>query len=461
MHGQITSANFFELLGVKPLLGRTFLPDEDRKPGGNPVLVIGEALWRSRFGGDPGALGRVVDLNRHAFTIVGVVPAPFRGTWASMAYDFWAPLSMCREVRNEGNLQDRDARGWHNLARLRPGTTVEQAQAVVSTFDGRLALTYPNTNRETHHRVVPFAQCPHGAQAAMGPTLRLLLAVSFGVLLIVAANVANLLLARAVSRQKEIAIRLVSGASRLRLVRQLLVESLLLALLGGTAGVLLAYFMVNLLAVFVPAVDLVPNVVLTYSLDGRTLGLTLVLTLATGIVFGLAPALQASRPQIYAALKEGGRSSASAAAHHRLRQGFVVAEIALALVLLIGAGLCLKGMETARGVDLGLNPDRVLLAGLQVGMNGYTEETGKVLYRQIRERLAAVPGVEEAALASWLPLGLTGCKGSGVFVEGYERPARRGPHLRVRDRLAPLLRGAADSLARRPRLHRPGRCRRS
>jgi predicted permease len=422
VYGQIASANFFELLGVKPLLGRTFRPDEDRKPGGDPVLVISEGLWRRRFGADPGIVGRVVDLNRHGFTIIGVAPTPFRGTWASMAYDFWAPLSMCREVRNEGNLEDRDARGWHNLARLQPGVTVEQAQAAVATLDGQLAKSYPGTNRGTHHRVVPVSRCPYGAQAVMGPVLELLLAMSLGVLVIVGANVANLLLARGVGRRKEIAIRLAAGATRARLVRQLLTESLLLAMLGGAGGILLARWLVNLLRVFVPAVDLLPNVVLTYPLDGTTLGSTLVLTLTTGMLFGLMPALQASRADLHEALKEGGRSSSAGGAHHRVRSVLVASEIAVALVLLVGALLCWKGLQRARRIDFGLNPDRVLLADLQIGMNGYTEETGKVLYHRILESVAALPGVEEAALASWFPLGLTGCKGSGVLVEGYERP---------------------------------------
>jgi predicted permease len=219
------------------------------------------------------------------------------------------------------------------------------------------------------------------------------------------------------------AIRLVAGASRARLVRQLLTESLLLALLGGVGGTLLAAWMVKLLRVFVPAVDLLPNVVLTYPLDATTLGSTLALTLLTGVLFGLAPSLQASRMDLYETLKEGGRSSGGGSAHHRLRRILVASEIAVTLVLLVGAGLCWKGLQEARRIDLGLDPDRVLLAGLQVGMNGYTEETGRVLYRRIQESVAALPGVEEAALASWFPLGLAGCKGSGVFVDGYDRPS--------------------------------------
>lgn len=423
IQAQIASANFFELLGVKPVLGRTFLPDEDRKPGGNPVLVIGENLWRRRFGGDPAILGRVVDLNRHSFTIVGVVPASFHGSMSPMTFDAWAPSSMIWEVRNQGTyfLTARSARGWHNLARLQPGLSIQQAQAAVTLLDAQLAQAYPKTNSGAHHRVVPLSECPWSAAPIMGSTLKLLLAVSLGVQLIVAANVANLLLARAVSRQKEVAIRLAAGASRARLVRQLLTESVLLALLGGAVGVLLASWAVDSLPLFLPA-ELAARSHLAFPLDATTLGFALVLTLATGVAFGVFPALQASRPDLYAVLKEGGRSTQGGAAHHRLRSGLVVAEVAVAMVLLIGAGLCIKGLRQARQIDPGFRADHVLIAELQIGMNGYDQETGKAFYRQARQRLAALPGVEEAALASWFPLGLSGCKGWDAVVEGYQPP---------------------------------------
>ncbi|HTZ20776.1 MAG TPA: ABC transporter permease [Opitutaceae bacterium] len=423
IQAQIVSANFFDLLGVKPILGRTFLPDEDQKPGGNSVLVIGENLWRRRFGGDPSILGRVVDLNRHSFTIVGVAPAAFRGSIPPGTFDVWAPSSMIWEVRNQGTyfLTARDARGWLNLARLQPGVSIDQARAAVALLDGQFTQAYPKTNTGTHHRVVPLAQCPWSAGPIMGPTLALLLAVCLGVQLIVAANVANLLLARAVSRQKEIAIRLAAGASYARLTRQLLTESVLLALLGGAVGVLVASWAVDSLPLFLPAA-LTGKVQLSFHWDGITLGFALLLALGTGIFFGLFPALQALRPDLYAVLKEGGRSSQGGASHHRLRKTLVIAEVAIALVLLIAAGLCIKGLRQARQIDPGFNADHVLIAGLQIGMNGYDPQTGLAFYRQARQRLAALPGVEEAALASWFPLGLAGCKGADVKVEGYQRP---------------------------------------
>jgi predicted permease len=424
VYGQVATANFFELLGVRPMLGRTFLPDEDRKPGGDRVLVISESYWRRRFGGEPAAVGRVVELNRVPFTIVGVVPAPFRGTMTGLAFDFWAPVSMLHEVGNWDRdfLTSRAARGFHDLARLRPGVGLEQAQAAVSLLEAQLTAAYPRSNRDVRYRVVALADSPSGAQAVMGPTLRLLLAVSLAVLLIVAANVANLLLGRAASRQKEIAVRLAAGASRLRLVRQLATESLILALAGGALGVVLATFMVSLLRSFLPSSGIAPNLALSYRLDAGTLGYALAVTFATALAFGLAPALQASRASLYETLKGGGRSSGSGASHHRLRHGLVVAEIAIAVVLLVGASLCLRGLRGARAIDFGFDPAGVLIADLKVGMSGYDEQGAIALYGRIQRRLAELPGVREAALASWFPLGLGGCKGSDAIVEGYQRP---------------------------------------
>jgi predicted permease len=415
VNSQIVSADYFDVLGVRPLIGRTFLPGEDRKPGGDPVLVISERLWRRRFGADPGAVGRVVELNRHPFTIMGVVPKPFRGAMSAQAFDVWAPSSMIWEVRNQ-RLEGRSARGWHNLARLRPGVSLARARAAVEARNAQLAAAYPDTNRDVRHRVFPQSESPSGAQEVMGPVLSLLQAVSLGALLIVAVNVANLSLASASGRRKEIAIQLSLGASRARLVRLLLAESLLLALAGGLLATLVTAWAKGAVTLFLPAVPL--GVEVDFPLDGSTLAFTLVLTLATGLLFGLVTAVRATRVPLHESLKEGGRSSGSGA-HQRLRNSLVVVEMALALVLLVGAGLCLQGLRQARRMDLGLDPDRVLTASLQIGMNGYTPETGLGYYRELRRRLAALPGVEEAALASWFPLGLAGCKGSGVSVEGY------------------------------------------
>ena len=417
--GQIVTANFFDLLGVKPILGRTFVREEGQKPGGNPVMVLSEGCWRRSFGADPGIVGRTVALNRHSFTIIGVLPSVSRGTMSGLTFDFWAPLSMHEEVANFGSLTQRGDRWLHTQARLRPGVRRAQAQAAVTVLGAQLEDTYPDSNREMRAVVLPLWKSPYGVQPLMLPVLQILLAVSLGVLLIVSANIANLLLAKSVTRQKEIAIRSAMGARFTHLVRQLLTESVLLALLGGAMGVIVAFWATHLFAAFVPNTHL--PIALTFVMDRETLVYTVIVSLVTGLVFGLAPAIQSGRMNLNTTLREGGRTSHAGSVHHRLRGGLVVAEIALALVLLVGAGLCIKGFDRARRTNIGIDPRNMLIAGLRIGMNGYTEETGMAFYRQIRERLEAVPGVGSVALASWFPLGFEGGSSLGVDVEGYSR----------------------------------------
>ncbi|HYK89397.1 MAG TPA: ABC transporter permease, partial [Acidobacteriota bacterium] len=417
--GQIATANYFDVLGVKAILGRTFLPEEDRKPGGHPVMVISHGLWQRRFGGDRNVVGKTVELNRRPFTIVGVAPADFNGTMGALRFDFWAPLMMHEEVANFGSLEVRHDRWLHTQARLKPGVSMERAQIAASLLAQQLEQAYPKEDREIGIRVLPMWKAPYGGQSLMLPVLQILIAVSGVVLLIVAANVANLLLARATSRRKEIAIRLALGAGRLRLIRQLLTESIVLSLVGGAAGVLLANWAVDLFMFFIPNTHL--PIGYTFKVNYQTLGFTFLLALATGIIFGLVPALQAIRTDLHDTLKEGGRSPGSGSAHHNLRAALVVAEVALALLLLVGAGLCIKGFERARQMDPGFNPENVFAAGLRIGASGYNEQTGLIFYRKLHQRLTELPGVVEAGLASWLPLGFEGGPGAAVEPEGYVR----------------------------------------
>lgn len=421
IYGQIATANFFDVLGVKALLGRTFVAEEDQRPGGAPVLVLSEGYWQRRFGGDPSVIGRTVDLNRQPFTIIGVVPGAFRGTMSALRCDYWAPLVMHQQVANFGSLTERGDRWLHTQARLQPGVNPTAAQSAVDTMAAHLATAYPKSNGEIGLRVLPVWRAPYGGQAMLRPVLGVLLAVSLGVLLIVAINLANLLLARATIRQKEIAIRLALGAGRARLIRQLLTESLLLAGVGGLLGVVLAGWGATLFKLFLPPTYL--PIGYEFRVDGGTLLFTLGLTLATGFLFGLVPALQSSRPGLNTTLKEGGRTSGVALPHHRLRSGLVVAETALALMLLVSAGLCIQGSHQASQLDVGFNPRPVLLAGLRVGMHGYTEARALGFYRQLRQRLAGLPGVREASLASWFPLGFEGGSSTSVQVPGYDQKA--------------------------------------
>lgn len=420
-YGQIATANFFELLGVRPILGRTFLPDEDRKPGGDNVLVISERLWQRRFGGSPDVIGRVVELNRHPFTIVGVVPRGFFGTMTGLACEFWAPISMVEEVsqQDRGRLESRNARGFHTVARLAPGVSRERAQAGVVTLDTRLDAEHPATNRNVQHRVLPYSELPYGAQNVLGPALRLLFGVSVGLLVIVAANVANLQLSRITSRQTEIAVRVASGASRWRLARLLLAESSLLALLGGAAGLIVASWGVDALGAFVPTTT-VP-IALNYHLGGFAFSAAVAASVACGLLIAIIPCSQVLRGDPFRPLREAGRSAGASAGHHRTRSLLVVAELALAIVLLIGAGLCVKGFSRAREIDRGIQSHNVLVAPLQIGMSGYTVETGRTFYRELLQRISALPEVEKAGYSNWLPLGLEGCKGHGVDVAGHVR----------------------------------------
>lgn len=432
LYGQIVTANFFAVMGVQPLLGRTFLPAEDLKPGGHPVLVISERLWRRRFAASPAVLGKTVDLNRHGFTIVGVAPASFQGDTAALQCDFWAPAMMHREVAYSGleanAILQRYSRWHHTYARLQPGVTVARARAALDALSLRLEQAHPDTNREIRFHAWPLWQATYGAQQIFRPVFGLLLAASLGVLLIVTANLASLLLARAAARRREIAIRLAVGASRGRLIRQLLTESLLLAVAGGLLGLLLARWLVGLVTFFTPPTPQLPiNIALDVS--WRTLGLTLALTLGAGVVFGLAPALQSLRARLTDALKDGGRTAGGLAAH-RTRRLLVVAEVALAVALLIGAGLCLQGLRQARQVDPGLDPRGVLLAGLRVGMNGYNRDTAPEFYRQLRDRIAALPGVESVGLANWFPLGFEDTGTANIGIPG--QPTRTGEQLNFR-----------------------------
>jgi predicted permease len=418
VYGQIAVSNYFETLGVRPLHGRTFAVDDNDTAGAQPVLVLSEGCWRRRFNADPDVIGRTVDMNRHSFTIIGVAPGAFRGTMTGLDCDFWAPVTMHHEVANFGSLQARNDRWLHTQARLRPGVSIERAQAAVSTLAAQIETAYPDTSREMGIRVLPVWRAPYGAQSVLLPVFSVLFVVSAGVLLIVISNVANLLLVRATARRKEIAIRVASGAGRWRIVRQLLTESVLLALIGCAGGLLLAQWGASLLALFIPKTPL--PVAVRGAFSAQTFGFSVALALFTGAAFGLVPALQASRADTGSVLKESGRGS-TAAGHHWLRSVFVVVQIALALLLLVGAGLLIQGSRRARAIDLGFDPRHTLLAGLRIGMHGYTEQTGIAFYRQLQERLGQTPGVQSAALASWFPLGLEGGPGSAVYPEGYDR----------------------------------------
>jgi len=424
---QVCSANYFELLELRPALGRGFLPEEDKSFGGSPVIVISHAFWKHHYNGDPGVIGRKVQINRHPFTIVGVAPEGFYGSMTGVTIDCWAPLSMAGVFYKYDRSfnEQRFARPYHTLFRLQPGVSIEQAQAAVDMRNAQLAREYPRSNEGMSHEVLPLSKAPYGAQSLLLTSLKLLVCISLLVLLIVSSNVANLLLSRAVRRSKEIAIRLATGASRLQLLRLFLTESLLLAVIGGVLGLVISSWMVNLMGTLVPPTDL-PTSILQFELDPTTILLTAGLTLLTGIVVGLVPAVQFAQSQLAPALKDGGRSSAGTA-HHRVRKLLVVAEITLSIVLLICAALCIKGFRKASAASPGFDTHNVLLVRMSIGHHGYDEARGIEYYSRLQQHLSTQPGVRSVSLGSWFPMGFDGCKGCDASTEGRIRPKGEDP----------------------------------
>ena len=399
------SANFFPLLRVDAFLGRTFTPEEDT-PRNDRVTVLGHGFWQRRFGGDPTIIGETVSLSDNPYTVVGVMPSGF--AFPDGDVDLWTPLAI--------DTADPNGRGSHYLrvlARLKSGVTFEQASADMHNIAKQMEQDYPDyyrPDRAWNTYLVPLHESEVGE---VRPALLVLLGAVGFVLLIACANVANLLLARAAVREKEVAIRAALGAGRLRIVRQLLTESVLLALVGGAAGLLLAFWSLRVLVALGP--ENLPRLE-EIGIDAGVLGFTMGVSLLTGIVFGLVPALHASRPDLHDALKEGGRSAAGAG-HHRLRGLLVVSEVALSLVLLIGAGLMIKSFYRLLQVDPGYRTENVLTFRLSLPSARYAEDHQVLgFYRRLQEKIAALPDVRAAGAVSHLPLGGAYSSGS-VFVE--------------------------------------------
>jgi predicted permease len=416
IYGRVVTSNAFDVLGVVPQLGRDFTEDEDQPEGGHPVVIISHALWQRQFSGAREVIGRLIQINQHAFTIIGVAPAAFHGLTGGLRDDFWAPLSMHNEVLQYGSYGSRTFRWVSALARLRPGVSLGQAQAGVSFLAGQLQAAFPDSNKDLAFLCFSLRDSPIGGQAEFRPVLRLLLAVGAGLLLIVFANIANLFLLRATDRRREFAVRAALGASRWRLLRHLVTESILLAATGGILGVAIARWSVASFALLSPP-TIVP-VGYDFRLDLATLSFVAALTFVGALLCGLTPAL-APGLDLSQALKEASRSLAGGRRHRLLRHGLVTCEMALAFVLVIGAGLCLRGFLKARSIELGFDPHNLVSASLSLVPNGYTPQSAKVFDRKLRDQLAAVPGVADVALVSSLPLGEDTIFTATVDVDGY------------------------------------------
>ncbi|MGH9751529.1 MAG: ABC transporter permease, partial [Blastocatellia bacterium] len=406
---QIATTNLFNILGVNPILGRTFTLD-DGKPGQPGVVVISFGLWQRRFGGDPQIIGRKLILSGNEATVIGVMPADFNwhvkaGSMTRKIAEMWSPWQVGEQARQ------RQGRFASAVARLKPGVSFEQAQAEMNAIGGRLEQQYNEFNANWGVNVVPL-------RTQFAGEIRLALLVLLGavgmVLLIACANVANLLLARATGRQREVAVRAALGAGRGRIIRQLLTENLLLAGLGGLAGLTLAWWGTDLLVSLAPP-DLLnlPQV----ELNAAVLGFTLAISLLTGVIFGLTPAFEATRLNLSESLKEGGKSAGSRRAQW-LRSALVIIEVALALVLLVGAGLLIRSFARLQGVDPGFNAQNVLTMRVSLPRLKYDNDQKRIaFFRQAVAQMQSLPGVEFAGVVSFLPFAAPHA-GTGVEIEG-------------------------------------------
>jgi len=416
--GMLASVNYFDVLGVRPILGRGFLPEEDEKPGGAPVAVISYRLWQTHFGANPGVVGQTLEINQHPYTIVGVTPAVFQGSQTGLRSEIWIPIMMDAQLLPQGDLLHDHHYFWlFVLGRLKPGVAPEQAQEEMTLRLKGEAKNYPEEHRgHDSVTVYPLWRSPFGANQFLSTLLPMLMTIAGLVLLLACANVANLMLVRAVGRRREIAIRMSMGASRWRLVRQLLVESLVLAMAGGVVALVLTFWTAGTFMKFIPATDF--PISLSIRADRAVLLATILISVLTGVIFGILPALRSSSEAPVALLKEDTGSASGGLRKARLASGLVVAQISLSLLLLICAGLFIRSFMSAQQINPGFNSHNVLIASYDLFTAGYSKDSGTEFDRQIVAKLEALPGVQSVALSSRVPLGFGGGSTS-VKPEGY------------------------------------------
>jgi macrolide transport system ATP-binding/permease protein len=404
--GQIVSGNYFDVLGAPLAAGRTFTADEDKDLGAQPVVVLSHPLWLRRFGGSREIVGKNITLNGRSFNVVGVTAEGFRGTFPVGGPALWVPMAMHREVLSGIALELHNSRrglGHQITARLKDGVTVEQARANVAALFKGLEERFPTDNRGRSATVLSLADgtLPQAFRQNLVRAGGLLTAIVALVLLIACGNVANLLLARASARRQEIAVRLSLGAGRVRLMRQLLTESLMLATLGGLGGIVIAFWARALLWAYRP--PFLQEGVVDLGFNGRVLLFTALVAVVTGILFGLAPALQSSRPDLVIELKER-TTVPSGTRWYSMRNLLVVGQIGLSFVALVSAGLFLRSLGNAQRIDPGFDGSRIVILGMNAGTQGFNEARGRDLYRRAIDRLAAVPGVQAATISTGVPL---------------------------------------------------------
>jgi predicted permease len=418
--GSVVSANYFDALGVHPFMGRGFRPEEDFGRNAHPVTVIAYLTWKQRYGGDPNIVGKVQMLNGIPHTIIGVAPEGFYGTFVGYAFQFWVPTSM-QEIFDPGGykLEDRGARWIEGFARLKPGVTIEQAQAEISAAAKRLENQYPATNRARDIKLYPLWQTPFNGAGTLLPTLRISLLVASVVLLIACANVGNLLLVRSFARRHEMTVRLAVGAGRIRLLRQLLTEGLILSALAAMGGLLVATWCRNLIALFYPAR---PGVIvnLPAELDWRVLALSAAVCVFSTLLFGLVPAIQASKIDLAGAMKSESSSVVGGRGKAWIRSSLILVQVSLSFILLVGAGLLLKSLEALRESNPGFSTKGVLTTTIDMVSAGYDPQRIKTFEDALLERLQSMGGVESVAFARGVPISYRSYSFSPIAIEGFE-----------------------------------------
>ena len=421
--GYEVSGNYFDVLNVKAIQGRTFLPEEDKTKNSHPVIVVSYDCWQRRFGGDPSLVGRDVLINNHQFNVIGIAPQGFKGTEFVYSPEIWITASMI-EWAEPGStwLDNRSSKNFFGIARLKSGVSARQAEASLNLLSQQLAKEYPDDNEGQSIKIGPPGFIlPELRGAVVSFTWVMMAAVGL-VLLVTCTNLAGLMLARATDRRKEIAIRLAMGANRLRLIRQLLTESIMLSFVGGAVGLLLALWILRVLLALKPPIDF--PLALDVGVDWRVLLFSLTVSIVAGAVFGLAPALQSTRPSLVRALKD--TAAQGGAVRTRLRSVLVVAQISISLVVLIAAGLVVRTLQQLQTMNPGFETQNGLTMSFDLGLQGYDEARGQQFYRQLIERVQSLPGIESASVSNYIPLSLN-YNSNNIFVEG--KPAERGENV--------------------------------
>jgi predicted permease len=424
------TADYFRILGVVPAMGRFFSGDEDAAPGSGAVTVLNDAVWQSQFGGDPSIIGRTIHINRHPVTIIGVAPKQFQGAMPAVRSDLWLPLTMDYVIAGDRRILDRGTSWLNVLGRLAPGVTRVTAQQEINALVQQLVEQYPNDHRGPNQVVLdPMWRSPFGGNVYFAALLPVLLGMAVLVLLLACANVANLLLVRAIGRRKEIAIRLAVGCTRGRLIRQFFIEAILIAVAGGMVASLLTRWTSGLLAHFVPSTRDVAIGINT-TLDGFVVAATFIVALFSTVVFGIVPALRAAHVDPITTIKEEAGRMAGGVGRSRIAWALVVTQVSLSLLLLVSAGLFVRSLQNAQRLNPGFDPHNVMTAAFDLWPAGYSSSTGTVLQKELLRKVAALPGVEAVTMTDWLPLGFTR-RTANVNVDGYVPQEHESMEIRI------------------------------